>query len=172
MSTTCTPNNRSPRQTATCAVSTSFTIALGYTIFIIRNFGINFDIYKKHGSHFQCFCTTALERLSHPQSQALHCLLAEHSTASLSDVVFVPSFSIIQSDNAPKWRTCRGHHRPEVWVSQTCGSFHFGGHFVNTFLVMFGCLGLDVGFKCVLYWPLKADRPEFNQNAVCFLQRV
>ena len=85
-------------------------------------------LYYKYGSYFQCFCATVFEKLSHPKSEARHCLLAEHSTVSLSDVVFVPSISIIQSDNAPKWRTCRGHHRPEVWVSQTCGSFHFGGH--------------------------------------------
>lgn len=73
-----------------------------FGLYHFHHFEINFDIYKKHGSYFQCFCATVLEKLSHPQSQALHCLLAEHSTASLSDVVFVPSISIIQSDNAPK----------------------------------------------------------------------
>lgn len=63
-----------------------------FGLYHFHHFEINFDIYKKHGSYFQCFCATVLEKLSHPQSQALHCLLAEHSTASLSDVVFVPNF--------------------------------------------------------------------------------
>lgn len=66
------------------------------------HFEMNCDIYYKYGSYFQCFCATVFEKLSHPKSEARHCLLAEHSTVSLSDVVFVPSISIIQSDNAPK----------------------------------------------------------------------
>lgn len=66
------------------------------------------------------------------------------STVSMSDVVVVLSISIIQSDNAPKWRTCRGHHR--VRVSQTCGIFHIGVHELTTFLVWTDWLGVDLGF--------------------------
>lgn len=87
--------------------------------------------------------------------------------------VLVLSISIIQSDNAPEWRTCQGHHRPYEFP-QTCGTLHISGHQPATFHVMVGWSGLDrineVGIHN-LCSPFKSDSPFMSKWGTLFQVR-
>lgn len=86
------------------------------------------------------------------------CVCSEHFNNSI--------WQCPQVKDMPRTPQTRSMSFSDLW------EFSLWRAFVNTFLVMVGWLGLDVDFKCVLCWPLKADRPELNQNVVRFLQRV
>ena len=168
MSTTCTPNSQSPRQTATRAISTGFTIALGYTIIILKwtaiftiSMVLTFNVFvppSLKNYHIQNLRPSLFTGWAQHCVFVRCCVCSEHFNNSI--------WQCPQVKDMPRTPQTRSMSFSDLW------EFSLWRAFVNTFLVVLGWLGLDLGFKRVICWLLQADRPEFNQNRVHFLQKV